>query len=156
MDEVVFVVYGRPQQMGSKKAFVRGNRAIITDDNSAHRKQWANAVSTAAAGAMARRNVLDGAVMVRVAFHFRRPKAHYGTGRNAHLLKSAAPHWHSQTPDLDKLIRCLNDALTGVVWRDDSLVCRIEATRHWTEQQERAEVYVRRLVKQPVVIGGEQ
>lgn len=139
---ITFTVYGRPQQMGSKRAFVRGNRAIITDDNSEKRKQWANAVSTAAAEAMDRRKLIDGPVRVSVGFHFRRPKLHYGTGRNAAQLKASAPRYHAQTPDVDKLIRCLLDALTGIVFRDDCLVHLMTVQRNWTEQQERAVVSI--------------
>jgi crossover junction endodeoxyribonuclease RusA len=141
-NRIQFVVYGKPAQMGSKKAFVRGGRAIITDDNSEKRKQWANAVSTAAAESMRGRDLICSPVILRAAFYFRRPNSHYGSGRNATTLKASAPELHSQTPDLDKLIRCLGDALTGIVFRDDALIWSMAISRHWTERQERAEVEV--------------
>jgi len=141
-DVVKFVVFGKPAQMGSKKAFVRGNRAIITDDNSEKRKQWANAVSTAAAEAMRGRDLITSPVVVRAVFYFRRPASHYGSGRNSASLKASAPELHAQAPDLDKLIRCLGDALTGIVFRDDALIWSMALSRHWTEKQERAEVEV--------------
>ncbi len=139
---IEFVVYGKPAQMGSKKAFVRGGRAIITDDNSEKRKQWANAVSSVAAEVMRGRDLISSPVQLRAMFYFRRPNCHYGTGRNATTLKGSAPELHSQTPDLDKLIRCLGDALTGIVFRDDALIWSMVISRHWTEKQERAEVEV--------------
>jgi crossover junction endodeoxyribonuclease RusA len=139
---IEFVVYGKPAQMGSKKAFVRGGRAIITDDNSEKRKQWANAVSSVAAEVMRGRDLISSPVQLRALFYFRRPNSHYGSGRNATTLKSSAPELHSQTPDLDKLIRCLGDALTGIVFRDDALIWSMVISRHWTEKQERAEVEV--------------
>jgi crossover junction endodeoxyribonuclease RusA len=139
---IEFVVYGKPAQMGSKKAFVRGGRAIITDDNSEKRKQWANAVSSVAAEVMRGRDLISSPVQLRALFYFRRPNSHYGSGRNATTLKSSAPELHSQTPDLDKLIRCLGDALTGIVFRDDALIWSMGISRHWTEKQERAEVEV--------------
>ena len=140
--QIQFVVFGKPAQMGSKKAFVRGGRAIITDDNSEKRKSWANAVTARAAEVMQGRTLMTGPVQVRAAFYFRRPAAHYGTGKNAAVLKNSAPSIHAQTPDLDKLIRCLWDALTGVVYRDDALIFQVAASRHWTDKQERAEVEV--------------
>ena len=139
---IQFIVYGKPAQMGSKKAFVRGGRAIITDDNSEKRKQWANAVSSVAAEVMRGRDLISSPVQLRALFYFRRPNSHYGSGRNATTLKSSAPELHSQTPDLDKLIRCLGDALTGIVFRDDALIWSMVISRHWTEKQERAEVEV--------------
>jgi len=143
MNTLKFTVYGHPQQMGSKKAFVRGNRAILTDDNSKQRKQWANAVTAAAAEAMGGKTLIDKSVSVRAEFYFARPQSHYGTGRNAGVVKDSAPHAHAQMPDIDKLIRCLLDAMTGVVFRDDSRVFSIEACKLWTESQERACVEVR-------------
>lgn len=50
---------------------------------------------------------------VEVTFTLPRPKAHYRTGRNAHMLRDAAPAWptgHS-TGDVDKLVRLVLDAL---------------------------------------------
>jgi len=141
-NRIEFVVYGKPAQMGSKKAFVRGGRAIITDDNSEKRKAWANAVSSVAAEVMRGRDLISSPVQLRALFYFRRPNSHYGSGRNATTLKASAPELHSQTPDLDKLIRCLGDALTGIVFRDDALIWSMVISRHWTEKQERAEVEV--------------
>jgi len=138
-----FTVYGKPAQMGSKKAFVRGGRAIITDDNSDKRKQWANAVASEAAEMMAGAAVITDPVSLQVTFFFGRPKSHFGTGRNASQLKQSAPSRHAQTPDLDKLIRCLGDALTGIVYRDDSQIVSLTADRRWTEGQERCEMVIK-------------
>jgi len=35
-------------------------------------------------------------------------------------------------PDLDKLIRLVLDALTGVAFQDDAQVCRVEAQKRYT------------------------
>lgn len=142
MQTIKFTVFGKPAQMGSKKAFVRGGRAIITDDNSEKRKNWANAVSTVAANAMGSTPMATGAVKVKANFYFKRPNSHFGSGKNAEKLKDAAPELHTQTPDLDKLIRCLGDAMTGIVYRDDALICSMVLDRHWTRSQERCEVEV--------------
>ena len=40
-------------------------------------------------------------------------------------------HGYPKSPDLDKLIRGVLDALTGVCYRDDSQVCNIEAQKIW-------------------------
>jgi len=142
MMTIKFTVFGKPAQMGSKKAFVVGKRAIITDDNSQKRKQWANAVASAAAEAMDGRDLITGPIVLRVDFFFARPQSHYGSGKNANALKASAPSRHVQSPDLDKLIRCLGDALTGIIFIDDRQIFRIECTRFWTDTQERATVEV--------------
>jgi len=143
MAHVEFTVFGKPAQMGSKRAFVRGNRAILTDDNSKQRKQWANAVSAAAAEAMNGAELFSGPVCVECVFMFSRPKSHFGTGRNAGVQKDSAPALHSQSPDLDKLVRCLLDAMSSIVYVDDRQVWQMEAQRQWTRRQAGAVVKVK-------------
>jgi len=144
---LTFTVPGKPTQMGSKRAFIVGGkdtkpRAVITDTNSKARQQWANAVAAQASEAMAGRAVLTGPIELRARFCFLRPKSHYGTGRNAGTVKAAAPVHHTQIPDLDKLARCLCDALTGIVYRDDKQVHVLEVSRQWTTEQAHTQVWV--------------
>lgn len=66
---------------------------------------------------------LTGPVALEVTFTLPRPKAHYRTGRNSHLLRDNAPHRPDRLPDLDKLLRSTMDALTAAgVWADDAQV----------------------------------
>ena len=71
-------------------------------------------------------------VAVRIGFVFAHPKSHYGTGRNAEMLKPGAPKWHYQMPDADKLTRLVCDALSisGVI-RDDRQVSLLRASKLW-------------------------
>lgn len=144
MGELKFFVAGTPAPMGSKKGFVVKDkrtgkqRAIITDDNKPQRRRWANAVSSKASEVMNGGKLIDGPVRVVITYLFSRPKSHYGTGRNAGTLKNSAPTYHSQSPDLDKLIRCTNDALTKIVFGDDRQIASLSAAREWTESQEGA------------------
>lgn len=153
---IEFTVIGRPQQRGSKTASVvtkaggeivrrpNGSPAIRVMDSNKKSGDWMTSVKQVAAGIMGDRELIRSPVVLTVQFYFARPKAHYRTGRNAGKLKDSAPSIHAQSPDLAKLIRCLEDALTGVVWADDRQVWKYgEGTaRHWTSQQERAVVRV--------------
>ena len=121
-----FFVPGIPVPKGSAKAFVVKGRAIVCQDNAARQKPWASSISYTAMQEMKFQKPVAGAVAISLTFHMPRPKSHYGTGSNSTLVKSSAPRQHVSKPDLDKLIRCVKDALTGVVWNDDSQVCRIE------------------------------
>lgn len=47
-----------------------------------------------------------------------------------------------QKPDLDKLLRALNDGLTGVAFHDDSQVVNIAATKRRAEPGEETGVEV--------------
>lgn len=62
---------------------------------------------------------------ISVEFHFimPRPRYHFGTGKNAERLKDDAPTFHTVKPDLTKLIRSTEDALTGRLWVDDAQIC---------------------------------
>jgi Holliday junction resolvase RusA-like endonuclease len=60
-----------------------------------------------------------------------RPKAHYGSGRNADKLKDSAPAFPLGKPDVDKLSRGVMDALTGIIFRDDSCVVTKRASKRY-------------------------
>jgi Holliday junction resolvase RusA-like endonuclease len=72
------------------------------------------------------------AVRVDVIATFARPQGHLGTGRNAGTLRGSAPIWKTGSPDLDKVIRGVGDALTyaGVIV-DDSLIAKWTASAFW-------------------------
>ena len=122
---IEFTVHGRPQQRGSKRAIPfrrkNGKLGVGVQDDNPNSRAWMEMVSSAASQAM-EGELITGAVSLRVLFRFARPQSHYGTGRNAGTLKESAPLDHTQSPDLSKLIRAVEDALTGVVWRDDRQV----------------------------------
>ena len=94
----------------STKAFViKGtNRAVVTSTTKGL-KGWEAAIrqeilSLDLAGPM------EGPMSLSVDFYLKRPKA----------LKGSKAH--TSRPDLDKLVRGASDALTGLVWKDDSQV----------------------------------
>lgn len=122
---VDLAVYGRPAPQGSKKGFVRGGRVAMVE-MSKHVKPWREDVRAAALTWIARNPdlyPLPGALSVDMTFSIVRPKGHYGTGRNAHLLKPSAPAHPASMPDLSKLLRATEDALTSAgLWSDDARV----------------------------------
>jgi Holliday junction resolvase RusA-like endonuclease len=116
---VTITVRGLPAPQGSKRHVGRG----IMIESSKHVKPWRQDVKYAALEAIGDEwQLLDGPLLVAMTFAFARPKSHYRTGRNAHLLRDNAPTRPTGVPDLSKLVRSTEDALTGVVWVDDSRV----------------------------------
>jgi Holliday junction resolvase RusA-like endonuclease len=76
--------------------------------------------------------VFDGAVELRLGFELPRPLGHHGTGRNRGKVKRSAPAWPGVIPDLDKLVRCVCDAITDAgLWHDDAQVCSIQAAKRY-------------------------
>lgn len=132
---ISFFVPGIAKPAGSKRAFyvAKLKRAVITDD-CAKSKDWKGDVKHAAKAAMHDAPPLKGPVSLVVEFRMQRPKSHYGTGRNASLLKPGAAEWHTSKPDATKLLRCIEDAMTGIVWDDDAQVVRQEVIKRYDEK----------------------
>ena len=110
----------RPAPQGSKKHVGRG--AMV--DMSANLKPWREAVrqealKTGAAMAL-------GPVFVELVFRFARPKGHFNAKGQ---LKPSAPMHVITKPDIDKIGRSVLDGLTGVLFKDDSQVCRLFALK---------------------------
>lgn len=122
-------VHGTPAPQGSKNKSASG--ALY--ESSAAVKPWREAVKFAALDALAHDeawHALSEPVRLEVTFTLRRPKHHYGTGRNDGVLKASAPQHPIGTPDLDKLIRSTQDALKDAgVLRDDSVVAAVIAAK---------------------------
>ena len=127
MTLVAFTVHGVPAPQGSKTRTPQGGMR----ESSRKVEPWRNAVAAAGAAAMHERELLVGAVALDVVFVFPRPRSHFGTGRNAGQLKPSAPIYCSTQPDLDKLVRAVGDAMSGIVFRDDALVVELRARKHY-------------------------
>lgn len=117
-------VYGTPAPQGSKKGFY--NKAlgrVQMVESSKKVKPWRDAVRLDALLQRGNAKPIDQAVLVDMVFTFTRPRSHYRTGRNAHLLSNSAPPRPSGMPDLDKLARSTGDSLKDAgVLADDSRI----------------------------------
>lgn len=128
---IIIRVPGIPKTAGSKKAFpiFRGKgpaktwvRNIVTDDTGQDGKAWRASVQARAFDSMGDigGTPLDCPLAVSMTFALQRPKGHMG----AKGLRPSAPEYPIVKPDVLKLARAVEDALTGIVWRDDSLIVR--------------------------------
>jgi Holliday junction resolvase RusA-like endonuclease len=127
------VAYGKPITQGSK---VRNRYSGMRDDNAKTLKPWRERVHHAALEALDGKARIEGPVVIDVTFWFDRPAGHYRTGRNAHMLRDAAPAFpdNKGSGDIDKLQRACFDALTSAgVWRDDSQVVKVSASKRFCE-----------------------
>ena len=121
-----FFVSGEPAAQGSMRAFVVKGRAVMTH-NSKGVKPWRDAVAESALAA-GWNEPLDCAVELTVTFFYVRPATHYG---KKGLRPSASAYPEKAGKDLDKLVRAVGDALTGIAWRDDRRIVRCIAAREW-------------------------
>lgn len=132
---IEFWVPGIPQPGGSKDGFYNPKlgRVMIVDSNKKV-KPWRACVSAAAQEAMGNMPPLMGPLIVRFDFVYNRPKGHFGSGKNAGVLKRNAPAFHVVKPDTTKLVRAAEDALKGITWKDDSQITTQGASKRYGNQ----------------------
>lgn len=129
MAEVTFTVYGQPQPAGSKTAGKTKSGKLFVRDSARGSAPWKRQVAQAAGEAMNGAGLLDGALELSVIFTVPRPKGHFG----ARGLRPSAPEHPTVRPDVTKLLRAVEDACTGVVWRDDAQVVAQHALKGYGE-----------------------
>lgn len=125
MKPIIINVIGIPAPGGSKK-FVgmakATGRAILVDAGGKRNKDWRRQV--AAAGVAVMWASLDGKPLLcplRVEFEFRVPRAQWHRNAKGFLVPKA-PLWPITRPDVLKLTRSTEDALTGAIWADDAQI----------------------------------
>jgi len=131
-----FEVFGHPEPQGSTRAFIPKGwaRPIITSTNK-NLKSWRQELAGAANKA-----VLDApgnhfpikkprAVALGVVFYFAPPQKCKDT-------------WKATRPDVDKLLRAIQDGLAGIVYDDDAQIASAYVQKIYG-QPERAAIEVR-------------
>ena len=113
---IAFSVEGKPIQQGSMRAF--NNR--IVHNKTKELMEWRSRVGQAAH--LAGCTPIDGAITITMRFRYQRPKS-------VTRIQPTVP------PDLDKQIRSILDALTGIAYQDDSQVVQITATKEYQGTQ---------------------
>jgi Holliday junction resolvase RusA-like endonuclease len=150
MTELVINVVGTPVAQGSKVANRHGGG--VRDSNAKKLKPWRAEVAGIVADTISSTGwqTLDEPCEVEITFFHARPQAHYGTGRNAGILKPTAPHWKATAPDVDKLTRAILDSLTTAqAFRDDGRVARLLVEDRYADAATGARITVRPLRPSP-------
>ena len=131
-----FWVTGQPRPKGSWRPITiqtkAGPRARLLPDNK-RSEPWAMLVHFEAKRAAEHNAAFPTPkgtpVAVSIVFQFERPKCHYRTGKHAHELRPDAPAIPTGGPDLDKLVRNVLDAMTGIAYADDKQVSSIHTEK---------------------------
>jgi crossover junction endodeoxyribonuclease RusA len=111
-----------PAPQGSKR-HVGGGRMI---ESSAKVKPWREAIRQEALKTGLA--ISDQPIYLHLLFRFRRPQGHYNAKGE---IKGSARIEHITRPDLDKLCRSTLDGLTGTLFRDDSQVAFLVASKEY-------------------------
>lgn len=141
--ELFIVVHGRAMPAGSKRGFVnKKTGGVIITDAAKGSRPWKAEVKDQAVQRMNGQPPIAGALRVELLFWVRRPKGHYGSGRNANVVKASAPRFPTVKPDLLKLARGIEDAMTGIVYGDDAQIVTEVLRKRYTGGAERVEITV--------------
>jgi len=122
IEPITFFVEGVAKPAGSKRGFfiAKLKRVVIVDANP-NSKDWKTDVKYEASRAYSGAP-LECPISVTFTFHIVRPNGHYRSGKNSHLLRDTAPKYPAKKPDLLKLARGVEDAMTGIIYRDDAQI----------------------------------
>lgn len=105
-------------------------RTYVADSSGEPGKSWRGDIQRAVQqmreeveGIAAATQVYECPLVLEVVFFRPRNKGDYGTGAgSSHTVKDSAPAFPVTRPDGTKLVRAFEDALTSVIWKDDSLI----------------------------------
>ena len=127
---ITFTVPGVPQVQGNHRISRTGH----TYDANKKLAPWRHKVALVARQAMNRQRMapMDGPVHLDIEFAMPRTKA----------MKTDPPPPMTQRPDSSKLQRAIEDALTGIVYQDDSQITHltVHKRRHLLTEQPHARI----------------
>lgn len=122
---VKFSVPGRARPQGSKNVGKFGQMYELVKGL----KEWRRTVSGFARAYFDNAPV-KGPCRLRCDFYFERPRSHF-TSKPGVLRKNVPDGPNLRCGDLSKLVRAVEDALTGVVWVDDVQEQELVASKQW-------------------------
>jgi Holliday junction resolvase RusA-like endonuclease len=143
---LAFTVYGVPLSKGSVHARIvhtaSGRQIPIVTDSNRSLRSWEQLIKSAASQAIdatpaADRRLLTLGVRLTIAFYLPRPKKYDAPKYRGAFIP------HGTTPDLDKLVRAVLDALTATVYHDDKQVTELVAAKYYTAPDAAARVDIR-------------
>jgi len=131
MKQIEFLVRGVPGTAGSKKFVGHAKstgRAIIVDSAGKKGKDWRNLVASTAQDFIEK--PLSGPLSLIVIFRMPYRK---GDLRKDGTSKHNAPYHHTTKPDATKMLRAVEDALTGIAWLDDAQIAVQRVEKFYAE-----------------------
>lgn len=121
-----FRVHGLPQTKGSTKAiYIEKLKRAITTNANPKNKGWAALVASVAQEYAPKEGLWTGPVAVYLHFYLYPPK----TLLKKEKFKTIRP---AKRPDLDKMVRSVNDALTGIIFDDDKQIVNAHEVKQYS------------------------
>ena len=128
-EPITISLQGQPQGKGRARAFVRGSHVgHYTPEKT---RTYEGMIRTAAMQDSAGRPALDEPVEFVLRAIFPVPASWSERKRQRAITGEIKP---GKKPDLDNIAKAWNDALNGVAYRDDSLICRMTLDKRYGPQ----------------------
>lgn len=126
-------VAGTPQPQPRPRARVMGKHATVYSPKLAWRRTVARRLAEQGDGPQ-----WSSPLTCSLRFVLPRPKSHYRSGRNAHLLKNSAPKHPlaSRSGDVDNLAKAVLDEMNGWAYVDDAQVVELHITKTYVRDME--------------------
>jgi Holliday junction resolvase RusA-like endonuclease len=142
-ETISLVILGEPKGQKRHRSTLigKGAGAFISnyDPSKRDKKNFADVVQ-----GNAPKVPFEGPLKLDVHAFFGRPKSHYRTGKNSHILKDDAPLWKTSKPDRDNVDKFVLDSLTKIYWKDDAMICAGEILKQYSDKP-RLEIFITKL-----------
>lgn len=149
MDRIELVVLGEPTAQKRHRHMSRGKFTRVYDPSSNDKGDFLSMIQEKAP-----ETPWECPLKMVATFYFGRPKSHYKTGKNSHVLKDTAPSYHTSRPDFDNLSKFVMDAMSGVFFKDDDQICEAFVQKKYSDKP-RVEILIAKLVHDPSVVSPE-
>lgn len=132
---LAFEVVGHPETQGSKKGFLRGKFVVVIDDNKQKLEPWRKLVGEVATAALpADWQIIDGPVFLALTFMRHRGDYQYLVDGVTLGAAGRRREYPDTRPDSTKLARAVEDAMTGIVYAEDSRIVTAVNLKRWTKR----------------------
>jgi Holliday junction resolvase RusA-like endonuclease len=125
-EPVTVTLAGAPQGKGRARSYLRGGR--IRHYTPEPTRSYEGMIRTAAMDALCDRAPIDTPVAFELTAVFPVPASWSERRRQQALDGEIKP---GKKPDLDNIAKAWNDALNGVAYRDDSLICNMTLAKRY-------------------------
>lgn len=130
---LTFTVLGTPAPQGSfRAAYSEKSKRAFVIQSCKRTMPWRQEVAAKAEEAMlkGKLDLFTGPLKLTAYFFMPRPKGHVGKKG----LRPSAPLFPDKKPDLSKLVRAIEDAMTGIVYVDDAQIVLYDVAKFYASE----------------------
>mgnify|MGYP000105994846 CR=1 FL=1 len=125
---IAIMIPGAPVAKGRPRISTRGGFARAYTPGKTQR--YEDLIRLEAGRVMSDRSLMEGSLVATIAAYVPIPTS---MSKKRHAMATAGEIRATTRPDLDNYIKCI-DALNGIVFRDDSQIVELRATKHYSDQ----------------------